>query len=68
MGKRDLVTNINFFMNVPIEPDGALAIVDGIRRRAAMSICEAEMDVFACSPTARRSITHATASTRRRSA
>ena len=30
MGKRDMVSNINFFMNVPIEADGALGIVDGI--------------------------------------
>jgi len=28
-GKRDLVSNINWFMYVPIEPDGALGIVDG---------------------------------------
>lgn len=30
MDKRDLVSNINFFMNVPVETDGKLAIVDGI--------------------------------------
>lgn len=30
MDKRDLVSNINFFMNVPVESDGTLAIVDGI--------------------------------------
>ncbi|MGD9656896.1 MAG: urea amidolyase associated protein UAAP2 [Methylocystis sp.] len=30
MTKRDIVPNINFFMNVPIEPDGSLAIVDGV--------------------------------------
>ena len=29
MTKRDIVSNINFFMNVPILPDGELAIVDG---------------------------------------
>jgi uncharacterized protein len=29
-GKRDLVSNINWFMNVPVEPDGALGIVDGL--------------------------------------
>lgn len=28
--KRDLVSNINWFMNVPVEPDGTLGIVDGI--------------------------------------
>ena len=30
MDKRDLVSNINFFMNVPVEADGKLAIIDGI--------------------------------------
>jgi len=30
MTKRDIVPNINFFMNVPIEADGKLAIVDGV--------------------------------------
>lgn len=30
MGKRDHVSNINWFMNVPVDPDGALGIVDGI--------------------------------------
>ena len=30
MGKRDIVSNINFFMNVPVEADGTLGIVDGI--------------------------------------
>jgi urea carboxylase-associated protein 1 len=29
-GKRDIVSNINFFMNVPVEADGSLGIVDGI--------------------------------------
>jgi urea carboxylase-associated protein 1 len=30
LGKRDLVSNINWFMNVPVERDGTLGIVDGI--------------------------------------
>ena len=30
MGKRDIVSNINFFMNVPVEADGTLGIVDGL--------------------------------------
>ncbi|HUO09367.1 MAG TPA: urea amidolyase associated protein UAAP2 [Phycisphaerae bacterium] len=30
LGKRDMVSNINWFMNVPVEADGALGIVDGI--------------------------------------
>lgn len=28
--KRDIVSNINWFMNVPVEQDGTLGIVDGI--------------------------------------
>jgi uncharacterized protein YcgI (DUF1989 family) len=30
LGKPDLVSNINWFMNVPVDPDGALGIVDGL--------------------------------------
>ena len=30
LGKRDLVSNINWFMNVPVGADGTLGIVDGI--------------------------------------
>src|SRR6267142_161347 len=30
LGKRDIVSNINFFMNVPVEADGTLGIVDGL--------------------------------------
>ena len=30
LGKRDMTSNINWFMNVPVEPDGSLGIVDGI--------------------------------------
>lgn len=29
-GKRDMVSNVNWFMNVPVEADGALGIVDGL--------------------------------------
>ena len=29
---RDLVSNMNWFMNVPVEEDGSLGIVDGISR------------------------------------
>jgi urea carboxylase-associated protein 1 len=28
--KRDIVANLNFFMNVPIDPDGRFTVVDGI--------------------------------------
>jgi len=30
LGKRDIVSNINWFMNVPVEADGTLGIVDGL--------------------------------------
>jgi urea carboxylase-associated protein 1 len=45
LGKRDLGHNINFFMNVPVTPDGALTFADGlsgpgqyVEMRAAMDI------------------------------
>lgn len=46
MTKRDVVPNINFFMNVPIEPDGRLAIVDGISAPGAHVDMVAAMDVL----------------------
>jgi urea carboxylase-associated protein 1 len=46
MGKRDLVSNINFFMNVPIEPSGELAIVDGVSAPGGHVDLKAEMDVL----------------------
>ena len=30
LGARDLVSNLNWFMNVPVEEDGSLGIVDGM--------------------------------------
>lgn len=46
MGKRDIVSNINFFMNVPIRPDGDLAIVDGASKPGDYVELRAEMDVI----------------------
>jgi uncharacterized protein len=46
MTKRDIVPNINFFMNVPIEPNGELAIVDGVSRPGDFVELRAEMDVL----------------------
>ena len=43
--KRDMVSNINFFMNVPVEADGALGIVDGISAPGLTVDVRAEMDV-----------------------
>lgn len=44
-GKRDMVSNINFFMNVPVEADGTLGIVDGISAPGLTVDLEALMDV-----------------------
>jgi urea carboxylase-associated protein 1 len=44
-GKRDMVSNINFFMNVPVEADGALGIVDGISAPGLTVDLVALMDV-----------------------
>lgn len=44
-GKRDMVSNINWFMNVPVEADGALGIVDGISAPGLFVDMRAEMDL-----------------------
>ena len=44
MGKRDIVSNINWFMNVPVEKDGTLGIVDGISSPGKYVLLQAEMD------------------------
>ena len=46
MGKRDIVPNINFFMNVPISPDGRMTIVDGLSKPGDHVELVAEMDVL----------------------
>jgi urea carboxylase-associated protein 1 len=46
-GKRDMVSNINWFMNVPVEADGALGIVDGISAPGLYVDIRAEMDLVA---------------------
>jgi len=47
LGKRDIVSNINWFMNVPVEADGALGIVDGISAPGLFIDLRAEMDIIA---------------------
>jgi urea carboxylase-associated protein 1 len=47
MGKRDMVSNINWFMNVPVEADGTLGIVDGISAPGKYVDLLAEMDTLA---------------------
>jgi uncharacterized protein len=46
MSKRDIVPNINFFMNVPIEPTGEMTIVDGLSKPGDYVELTAEMDVL----------------------
>ncbi|GAA0532649.1 hypothetical protein FHS83_002824 [Rhizomicrobium palustre] len=46
MSKRDIVSNINFFMNVPVLPNGELAIVDGMSKLGDYVEIRAEMDVI----------------------
>jgi urea carboxylase-associated protein 1 len=44
--KRDLTNNINFFMNVPVTPDGKLTFEDGISAGGKYVELRAEMDVM----------------------
>jgi len=46
MSKRDLASNINFFMNVPVTPDGGLTFEDGISAPGRYVEMRAEMDVL----------------------
>ncbi|MCA1007643.1 urea carboxylase-associated family protein [Rhodococcus hoagii] len=46
LGKRDLVSNINFFMNVPVDADGALGIVDGLSAPGKRLALRAEVDAL----------------------
>lgn len=47
MGKRDVTCNINFFMNVPVTPEGQLTFADGISAPGRYVEMVAEMDVIA---------------------
>ena len=47
MSKRDLTSNINFFMNVPVTPHGELTFADGISEAGKYVEMRAEMDVIA---------------------
>jgi uncharacterized protein YcgI (DUF1989 family) len=44
MGKRDIQSNINWYMNVPVEADGSLGIVDGISAPGLRLDLRAELD------------------------
>ena len=47
MEKRDITANINFFMNVPVTPEGGLTFEDGISEPGKYVELRAEMDVLA---------------------
>jgi uncharacterized protein len=46
LGKRDIVANLNFFMNVPIDPSGNFTVVDGISAAGNHVDIVVEMDVI----------------------
>ena len=47
LGARDIPANINFFMNVPILPDGSTAIVDGLSEPGDFVDLRADKDTLA---------------------
>jgi urea carboxylase-associated protein 1 len=47
LSKRDITHNINFFMNVPVTPDGGLSFADGISGAGKYVELKACMDVLA---------------------
>jgi len=47
LGKRDITCNINFFMNVPVTPDGRLTFEDGVSGPGRYVELRAERDVLA---------------------
>ena len=47
MDKRDIANNINFFMNVPVTPEGKLTFEDGISEPGKYVEMRAETDVIA---------------------
>jgi uncharacterized protein len=46
LSKRDLVPNVNFFMNVPVTPDGQLKFDDGLSAPGKYVEFRAEMDLW----------------------
>lgn len=45
-GKSDIAANINFFMNVPVTPEGGLTFADGVSEAGKFVELRAEMDVL----------------------
>lgn len=46
LDKRDLTANINFFMNVPVTPEGKLSFEDGVSEAGKYVELRADMDVL----------------------
>lgn len=46
MGKRDIQSNLNWFMKVPVDSDGSLGIVDGISAPGLQVELRAELDTL----------------------
>ncbi len=46
LGKRDLVPNVNFFMNVPVTPEGGLQFADGVSAPGKYVELRAEMNLL----------------------
>jgi uncharacterized protein YcgI (DUF1989 family) len=46
MDKSDLTSNINFFMNVPVTPEGKLSFEDGVSEAGKYVELRAAMDVL----------------------
>ena len=46
LSKRDIVSNINWYMNVPVEEDGTLGIVDGLSAPGLTVKLRAEVDTL----------------------
>lgn len=46
LSARDITSNINWFMNVPVDPDGALGIVDGLSAPGKRVALRAEIDTL----------------------
>lgn len=46
LGPKDVVSNVNLFMYVPVQPDGALAIAKGVSKPGDHVDLRAEMDVL----------------------
>lgn len=46
MGKRDIVSNVNFYMYVPVDTDGTLGIVDGLSAPGKSLTLRAEIDTL----------------------